>query len=194
MAQNLEELLSELTSGDETRAEAAVEHLASLQSKALLETLSGWLASPDAETRWWAARALSALDDARVPTLLTQALSDADPDVRRCAALGLRSHPAPQAIPQLVTMLGEADGLAARLAGDALAAIGAEAVPPLLEALQNGNRTARLAAARALAFVQDKRSIPALFNALDEDSALLEYWAGEGLERMGVGMAFFTPE
>ncbi len=197
MAQNLEELLSELTSGDEARAEAAAKRLAALQSEqgeALLEALSALLASPDVETRWWAVRALSELDDGRVPSLLTQALNDADPEVRRCAALGLRSHPDPQAIPRLVEMLNDADGLTARLAGDALAAIGGEAVPALLDALQNGRHAARLAAARALATLRDKRAIPALFNALDEDSALLEYWAGEGLERMGVGMAFFTPE
>lgn len=197
MAQNLEELLSELTSGDEARAEAAVKRLTELQSEqgeALLEALSALLASPDVESRWWAVRALSELDDGRVPLLLTQALNDADPEVRRCAALGLRSHPDPQAIPRLVEMLNDADGLTARLAGDALAAIGGEAVPALLDVLQNGRHAARLAAARALATLRDQRAIPALFNALDEDSALLEYWAGEGLERMGVGMAFFTPE
>lgn len=197
MAQNLGQLLSELTSGDEARAEATVKRLAALQSQqgeALLGALSALLASPDAEARWWAARALSALNDARVPALLTRALSDAHPEVRQCAALGLRFHPDPQAIPRLVEMLGDADGLIVRLAGDALAAIGGEAVPALLDVLQNGTRTERLAAARALAILQDQRAIPALFNALNEDSALLEYWAGEGLERMGMGMTFFTPE
>jgi HEAT repeat protein len=52
---------------------------------------------------------------------------------------------------------------------------------------------ARIQAARALALIGDTRAIPELFNALDGDSALLEYWAGEGLEKMGVGMVFFTP-
>ena len=31
-------------------------------------------------------------------------------------------------------------------------------------------------------------------NALDDSSALIEYWAGEGLEKMGVGMVFYKPE
>jgi hypothetical protein len=28
---------------------------------------------------------------------------------------------------------------------------------------------------------------------LDSDSAVLEHWASEGLEKMGVGMSFFSP-
>jgi hypothetical protein len=45
-----------------------------------------------------------------------------------------------------------------------------------------------------LAQIGDPRSIPALFTALDEDSALMEYWASEGLEKMGVGIVFFEPD
>jgi HEAT repeat protein len=59
--------------------------------------------------------------------------------------------------------------------------------------MESGSHIARLEAARALASIGDTRAIPALFDALD-DSALLEYWANEGLERMGVGMCFFSPE
>jgi hypothetical protein len=33
-----------------------------------------------------------------------------------------------------------------------------------------------------------------MFAALNEDSALIEYWANEGLDRMGVGMKLFAPE
>jgi len=32
-----------------------------------------------------------------------------------------------------------------------------------------------------------------LMKALEEDSALMEFWAQEGLERLGVGMLFFKP-
>jgi HEAT repeat protein len=51
----------------------------------------------------------------------------------------------------------------------------------------------RLEAVRALAYIGDKRSIPQLFQALDEDSAMLEYWANEGLQKMGIGMMFYKP-
>ena len=41
--------------------------------------------------------------------------------------------------------------------------------------------------------IGDTRAIPELYKMLDSDSALLEYWASDGLERMGVGMVFFAP-
>jgi HEAT repeat protein len=93
----------------------------------------------------------------------------------------------------LVWALDDPDPLARRLAGEALEAVGSEAVPALLEVMGDGSHVARLEAARALANIGDARAIPALFEALD-DSALMEYWASEGLERMGVGMIFFNPD
>jgi len=67
-------------------------------------------------------------------------------------------------------------------------------VPGLLEAMQGGDQRVRVEAVRAFAKIGDPRAIPALFEALDEGSALIEYWANEGLEKMGVGMVFYKPE
>jgi len=72
--------------------------------------------------------------------------------------------------------------------------MGSEAVLPLLEALQRGDSPVRVEAVRALAKIGDQRAISALFEALDEGSALIEYWASEGLDKMGVGMVYFKPE
>jgi HEAT repeat protein len=80
-----------------------------------------------------------------------------------------------------------------RLAVDALVSIGAEAVQPLIDILNHGKQRARLGAIQALARIGDTRSIPALFEALTADSAFMQYWANEGLEKMGVGMSFFKP-
>jgi HEAT repeat protein len=124
---------------------------------------------------------------------LEQALSDPDPAVRQCAALGLGKQCAPRAIPALLQAMHDSDSLVARLAANALAAIGAPAVEPILELIKNAPQQVQLEAARVLALIADPRAIPVLFNALDGDSMLLEYWANEGLERMGVGMAFFKP-
>ena len=44
---------------------------------------------------------------------------------------------------------------------------------------------------RALAMIGDQRAIGTLFTALDDPSAIVEYWADEGLVRMGIGMVFF---
>lgn len=170
--------------------------LAALRGEQVVEAfqaLQALLRSPDADQRWWAGRALAALQYPDVPGQLLLMLGDPDAAVRQCAALGLRLHPNPGAVSALAAALDDADSLAGDLAGEALAAIGAPAVPALLEVMQAGTRRARLKAVRALAAIGDPRAIPALFAALDEDSALMEYWASQGLEKMGVGMTFFLP-
>jgi HEAT repeat protein len=151
------------------------------------------LHSSEADFRWWAVRALAEIPAEESAPLLIQALNDPHLAVRQCAALGLSRQPDERAVPALVEAMSSDDALLARLAANALASTGGEAVPALLEVLENGSQPMRLEAARALAMIGDTRSIPALFNALDGDSALLEYWANEGLERMGVGMMFFKP-
>jgi HEAT repeat protein len=185
-------LLSELTSGEDERAEAAVPKLAALGAQ-VLPALGELLRSPNAGERWWAVRTLAEVSDPQVPGFLEQMLEDADAGVRQCAALALRQRPAPGAIPGLLKLMGGEDILASRLAGDALIAQGEAAVPALLEIMQNGPQAVRLEAVRALARIGDQRSIPALCAALDEDSALMDYWASEGLERMGVGMILINP-
>jgi HEAT repeat protein len=46
---------------------------------------------------------------------------------------------------------------------------------------------------RALALIADERSVPTLFDALDDDAILVNYWANEGLERLGIGIQFYSP-
>ncbi len=189
---SLHKLLLELTSGDDRRAEAAASS-AGMYGADTLSTLAPLLQSSEADYRWWAVRALAEIPGEESNTLLMQALEDPDPAVRQCAALGLSKNPHGRAVPALVEAMASKDALLARLAANALAATGAEAVSALLDVLEGDRQDMRLEAARALAAIGDQRSIPALFKALDEDSALMEYWANEGLERMGVGMTFFKP-
>lgn len=187
------DLLDELRCGDDERAEAAFSHLDAWGPE-LVEPLRERLFSPDAEIRWWAVRALAEINDGRVPGLLAGALSDPDKGVRWCAGLALRTHPSEPAAPALLSLLSDEDALTRRLAGDALVAIGSPVVPQLLGAMQNGEHLPRLEAARALAKIGDERAIPALFKALEDNSALVEYWATEGLEKMGVGLVLYKPE
>lgn len=188
----LQALIDELISGEDERAEAAAPQLAEFGQLAL-PALQQLLSSERVDRRWWAARALAAIPDAGVPPLLVDLLLDRDPSVRQCAALGLRIQPDDRSVPALVTALEDQDPLTASLASDALGTIGEAAVQPLLEFLERGLPAARIEAVRALATIADERAIPALVKALDEDSAVIEYWATEGLERMGVGMVFFKP-
>ena len=185
-------LLIQLTSGDDQRAEAAALALADLGEK-ILPTLRSLLLSPNPEVRWWATRALAELDTPLVVPLLIKSLQDVAIPVRQCAALALSYRPHDSAVTYLVAVLNEPDRLLAHLAAVALIANGAAAVPALLEVIQSGPQAARLEAVRALALIGDHRTIPVLFEALDDDSAMVEYWADEGLQRMGVGMTFFRP-
>ncbi len=187
-----DDFLEQLNTGDDQKAEAAAQKFASLGSEAI-PALQDLLSNPNQDLRWWAVRALAEIQDQRTPSLLQSALHDPHLFVRQCAALALRQQPTPQAVPDLIALLEDEDRLLARLAADALIAAGEVAVPALLEVLQFGPQIARLEAVRALAMIGDHRSIPTLFAALGEPSALIEYWADQGLQRMGVGMVFFKP-
>jgi hypothetical protein len=206
MAAQAEELVAQLIGGDDARAEAAVEALASLPPEpcaAAFDILSR-LAVPEnnqppagsdqaaVDRRCWAVQALAVLPHADTHPTLIAALQDPAPEVRQCAALALRLRPDPRAAQPLADALSDPDALSARLAVDALAAIGQPAVPALLNVLAADSSSARLGALRALAAIGDTRAIPALFAALD-GTTLEEYWASAALERMGVGMSFFNP-
>jgi HEAT repeat protein len=194
----IESYIAELASGDDRRAEAVVNELAALGEQALpallrvLQENDG--SSPrQADQRWWALRTLAEMGCPGVRDALLRAVADSDPRLRQCALLGLRLHPDERLLSQASALLADRDALTASLAADALIALGELATPTLVKTLQDAPQAARLHAVRALARIQDPRCIPALFKALDEDSALMEYWASEGLERMGVGMTFFKP-
>ena len=107
--------------------------------------------------------------------------------------LGLRLRPEVASIPRLIARLEDCDSLCAAMAADALAALGGEAVPALIEVLQSGGFPAQVEAARALAEIGDPRAIPALFAAGEQGSSLLDYWISIGLDKMGVGTVFFAP-
>jgi HEAT repeat protein len=186
-------LVQDLTSGDDCRAEAAARKLAQ-DGPAGLPTLRELLKSSNVEARWWATWALASFAHREAGSLLQSQLKDPDSTVRQCAALALREQPYIDAIPNLIDLLEEQDPILARLAAAALIAAGREAVPALLEVLQNGSQKARLEAIRSLANIGDERAIPALYSAYQESSAMMEYWANEGLEKLGVGIVLFNPE
>lgn len=189
---NLQQLRSQLTAGDDQLAESAVHQLVDYGPDALPD-LCDLAASSDSDTRWWALRTLALIPAPQVLIMLQEGLHDEDLAVRQCAALGLKHQPSKAAIPDLIAALSDKDQLFARLAADALTAIGTEAVPALCEILQRESSPARMQAARALALLEDQRAIPSLFAALDDDSLLVQHWAEEGLTRLGVGMTFFSP-
>ena len=131
---------------------------------------------------------------ASIPTLdLLVALSDSDLEVRAIAVYALGTRGEESAISALVNSLGNSGAFLARTAADALTRIGKPAVSALTDALKHPDAQTRGLAARALAHIKDPSSIPALFNALEDDSAFVQYWADEGLDRLGVGQIYFKP-
>ena len=185
-------LLADLTSGDETRAENAVPGLVELGEN-VFPTLRDLLNSTDVDQRWWALRTLAQAPQAQAEWLLPL-LNDSAPEVRQAAALGLCSHPDETAIAPLIRALSDEDAMVSTLAGNALVVIGKAAVPALLDIPKDAVQRARINALRAVAEIGDYSAIPTLMAALEEDSVMLRHWAEEGLERLGLNMVYLKPE
>lgn len=188
----LEDLLTALTGGDDDRAEAAVLPLTQL-GQAALPALERLTRAEDPDHRWWALRCLAQFPDPPSQPFI-EALSDPQVEIRQCAALGLSHHPTPAALTALSAALQDPDSMVVTLAANGLAALGADAVPALTEALSGRSSVARLEAVRALGVIGDPRAIPALMQAIQQDSALMAYWAAQGLDKLGLGMVYLKPD
>jgi len=191
---DLQSLLKDLASGDEPRAEKAVPALIELGEDAI-PALLDLTRSTDEDARWWALRTLAQSPLARTEWLLPF-LNDPTPEMRQCAVLGLAhlGKPDESATPQLVQALSDEDALVGNLAVKALINIGKPAVPSLIEKVKSAPQSARILALRALVEIRDPRAIPVMMQVMEEDSALLQHWAKEGLEKLGLDMVYMKPE
>lgn len=187
----LQSLLQDLVSGDENRAEEAVTALIELGQEAI-QALLDLTRSPDADSRWWALRTLAQSPHARTEWLVPF-LNDPSPEVRQCVALGLAVRPDEHATGSLVQALSDEDSMVGSLAVNALVKIGGAAVPSLIDVVKGKKQSARIHALRALAEIGDQRAIPVMMSVMDEGSALLQHWAQEGLERLGLNMVYIKP-
>ncbi|MFN8404988.1 MAG: HEAT repeat domain-containing protein [Anaerolineales bacterium] len=187
----LQGLLTDLTSGDESRAERSVSALIELGEEAI-PALLDLTKSPNADFRWWALRVLAASPHSSTGWLI-RFLDDPAPEVRQCAALGLAEKADEAATEPLVRALNDEDAMVCNLAAHALVKIGKPAVPSLIEAVRGESQAVRIHAIRALAEIKDYRAIPVLMQVIEEDSAALGYWAKEGLERLGLDMVYLKP-
>jgi len=189
----LQDLLADLQSGKEARAEKAVEELIELGMDAIpaLKDLSH---SPDSDSRWWAVRTLAQSPLTGIEDLVPFLLTDPAPEVRQCAALGLTIKADENAIQSLVQALSDEDVMTANLSMNALVKIGKDSTPSLIEYIKNkSHQAARILALRALAEIRDHRAIPVMMQVMEEDSVLLQHWAKEGLERLGLDMVYIKP-
>ena len=188
---SLQVLLSDLTGGDEDRAAKAASMLIDLGEEAI-PALLDLTRSSNVDSRWWGLRVLAQSPDAQAEWLVPF-LNDSAPEVRQCAALGLTIKPHESAIQPLIRALSDEDAMVDNLAANALVKIGGAAVPELIEVVKNASQSTRIHALRALAEIRDHRAIPLMMQVIQEDSALLQHWAKEGLERLGLDMVYIKP-
>jgi HEAT repeat protein len=196
---SLQDLLSDLTGGSETRAERAVPELIDLGQEAI-PALLDLTRSSEVDHRWWGLRVLAQSPHSQAEWLIPF-LNDPAREVRQCAALGLAIKPAESATQPLVQALRDEDSMVSSLAVNALVKIGKDAVPALIEVVKqspervegNAPQSARIHALRALAEIRDHRAIAVMMKVMEEDSALLQHWAKEGLDRLGLDMVYIKP-
>jgi HEAT repeat protein len=158
-----------------------------------LPYLQALLEAKESDIRWWATRALAALGGPGAIAALIEKLQDPAPDVRACAALGLGVLKTHQAIEPLIRALADESAYVGRIAGNALIQIGPACIASLITALNDDSTAVRAGAARALVPLKAQDAIPALFERLDDESALVTYYAQEALEHLGVGMVLIEP-
>ncbi|MBP6211279.1 MAG: HEAT repeat domain-containing protein [Anaerolineales bacterium] len=187
----MQNLLDDLTSGDDLRAEnsiSAIVEMGAAAIPALLELVN----STEVDVRWWAVRALAASHHTRTEDLLRH-LSDPAPEVRAAAALAVCEHPHECAVEVLIKTLADADPITAGVAGNALTKIGGPSVPGLLTVMKDAPASIRIIALRSLAEIRDHRAIPVMMKSMNEESAALQYWAKQGLEWLGLDMVYIKP-
>ncbi|HSB01071.1 MAG TPA: HEAT repeat domain-containing protein [Anaerolineales bacterium] len=194
----LPDLLNDLTSGNETRAERAVSALLDLGDEAVPALLE-LTRSAEVDRRWWGLRVLAESPHAPAECL-APFLNDPAREVRQCAALGLSFKADESSIQPLVQALSDEDSMVGSLAVNALVKVGKAAVPALIDVVKRrpategaGSQSARIHALRALAEIRDHRAIAIMMKVMEEDSALLQHWAKEGLERLGLDMVYIKP-
>lgn len=187
----MQELFADLLSGDDVRAEKSIPAIVALGS-AVLPDLLNLTHAKEADIRWWAVRALAASPHTRTEDLIPL-LSDSAPEVRAAAALAICDHPQECAVKALIKALEDSDLLVAGLAGNALVKIGSPSVPSLLEVMKEAPTGIRITVLRTLSEIKDHRAIPVMMKSLSEESALLQYWAIEGLQRLGLDMVYMKP-
>ena len=187
----ISKLIKVLSSGNDDLAEESVRQLIAIKDEALPYLLA-LRTSNLIDERWWAYCALGQFPEAEVEWFFP-GLHDPSAEVRESASMALSHHPDPSAVHELILALSDEDRMVASLAGRALSHIGNDAVPELILVMENGSPAARIDAARALAAIQDPRSIPVFMAALSNGTELVRFWAEQGLENLGAEMVYFKP-
>jgi HEAT repeat protein len=182
----LNQLLNQLVGSDDGDCEAGAVALGKM-GESVLPHLTALLADGNADARFWVVRALWVMDTPAATQELIRVLDDPDEMVRSGAALALGELKAESAVERLAQLVQDEEGAPGDHAADALSKIGGPAADFLISALEDARSRVRIRAVRALVPIQSHEAIPALFQALDDDSYVVRHYAEDALGRMGVG-------
>ena len=188
------QLTTPVTSENEAACEAAAIALGK-KGDIALPFIEKLLNVGDIDIRFWMIRALWANGGQAAQETLTTLLSDEDDMIRSGAAMALGELKVISALPALMNLMLEDQGLPGDHAADALGKIGQSAAQNLIQALGDGRAMIRIRAVKALGPIESQVAIPALIQCLDHDeSYLVRHYADRALKRMGVGeMIYFKP-
>jgi HEAT repeat protein len=184
----IDQLQQTIAAGNDEQTEQLVTRLTVAESASLLPLCT----DADAEVRWWAARALAHCGDTTALPPLRALLTDAEPAIRAVAALALgqigrRWPPAsPDLLAGLAERLADRAGTVRQAAADALVLCGNEAVPTLAQVLQGDHAGARTRAAYALSKIATMPAAAVLYRCLNDPNYLVQSYAYETLEKMGL--------
>jgi Virulence factor/HEAT repeats/Scaffold protein Nfu/NifU N terminal len=157
------------------------------ESQVSLETLRELLQHKDWQPRLAAVHELSRC--AEPVELLTLALKDAHPQVRRLAAAALGATGSAAAVAPLCdALLNDQSVGVRRTAGDALSDIGdLAAQPTMCRALSDSNKLVRWRAARFLSEVGTPEALPHLAKAADDQEFEIRLEVQSAIQRIGGG-------
>ncbi len=180
---------------DENKLEQAkAQALGQTQNSPLsFDTLKEWLHDKDWHRRLMAVQELSQLQES-LP-LLTFALKDANPQVRRLAAAALGATGSTEAIEPLChALINDQSVGVRRTAGDALSDIGDKAAQPAMcRALGDANKLVRWRAARFLSDIGTPEALPILEQALADPEFEVRLEIKSAIERIRGGLEGLGP-
>lgn len=178
-----------LASPDEKLAWQAVSRLGRRRGK-VVEFLAAATADPSADVRHLAVHALERIGDPRVGRVIVEMIKDPCLDNRWCACAALGRIWKERAIPILVSVILRTDpedegGSAQQGACEGLAAIGAPAIPAVVEVLEGGDADARMYAAWILRRIADETVIAPLSRLLSDRDTDMRVAGVENLAILG---------
>jgi hypothetical protein len=179
--EGMDQLLSGLRTRNKDIRLGIIEALGQIGDSRALGPLISLLADSNNEIRWEAALALGEIGDIRAVDPLKEALHDPDRYVRYGSAVALE---------KLSWVPGTKEEYAFILAGKqdwkALAMLGASAVPALVLATKDTERTVRLQAVRTLGNIGDTSALPAVYSALADPDDQVRWEAVIAAPRCGI--------